>query len=287
MDPARADRTSVRTFAFVLAGGLLVGLVTLFASEARSRRSPRTDRVASVEDSSVVPAAPRVPVEELQAEVASVRAGIEVVAPEEAPPRQPTAREYLADYYGGRWTEIEAKMVAAGLNLDQPYWPRRWEDVEGEFEDRIGLNGEQRLGLMRQQIRWPETLTPEYLNQTFPLPAPLALDETDVSAIEVLVAEKNGEIGHLAEYYSGLIDHFVHETWRTGDYVRAPFATAGLSDERGFHSQSHAGGGWAVSITLSREKYPEAAEIEQRMTGLCLERNQLVANYVRAQFGVK
>jgi hypothetical protein len=196
-----------------------------------------------------------------------------------------TVRQFLSRYHGARWPELEAKLDAAGLELDQPYRFTPWEDVRDEFEGRIGMSPEDRRTLVRDQLRWSDELTAESLNSLFPLPAPNAIEDADVPVIEAIVAEKNTEITELAEYYGGLIDHFVHETWSQGDYVAAPFTTSGLEERRGFHTQCHGGRGWAVSITLTHEDHPEMADLEQRLAALCMERNQLVVEYLRERFG--
>lgn len=282
MDPAGV--TSSRSFRFALAGAALIAFVLVVAIGRRSGRAARAAESEGADDSARAPVSLTAPVDDALAVAATPRVDLEVATPADPPPHQQTAREFLAQYYGSRWPETREKLESAGLDLDQPYRQVPWEDVEAEFESRIGLRGESRENLVRDQVRWPEELTAEFLNETFPLPAPLAIDQADVPAIEALVASKNDEIGALAEYYGDLIDHLVHENWRKGDFVRAPFTTTGLSEDRGFHTQTHAGAGWAVTITLSNAQYPEAAEIQERMSGLWGERSELVSGYLRAKF---
>jgi len=209
----------------------------------------------------------------------------EVVAPApSAPAHQETARDFLAGYYGARWKEVETKIAAAGQDLDIPYFFTPWEDVANEFESRIGMSAEGKASLVKSELHWPEVLTPAFVNQSFPLSESQAIDESDVPPIETLVADVNGRITELAQYFADLIDTLVHEKWRTGDYLRAPYTTAGLSDVRGFHSQSHGGRGWAVTITLTREEYPQVPQIEERISDLIQERDELVAGYLHKRF---
>ena len=87
----------------------------------------------------------------------------------------------------------------------------------------------------------------------------------------------------LAEHFADLTDTFVKERWRTGNYLKAPYTTAGISEQRGYHSQSHGGRGWAVTITLPRDEYPVIDELESEIFDLEAARSQLVREYLRSR----
>ncbi len=205
--------------------------------------------------------------------------------PEAAPAAQPeSAREFLSEFYGERWPEIEARIAATGQDLDRPYFFTPWEDVAAEFESRIGMNQEAIASLVQNQLHWTEELTPEFVHANFPLGESQEIDASDVASIADLVADKNRQVTELAEHYGAMIDAYVHEKWRMGDYLHAPFTTEGLNSRRGFHSEAHGGRGWSVAITLTREEYPEFTELEDRMVELVHERSELVVGYLRAKF---
>jgi hypothetical protein len=203
------------------------------------------------------------------------------VAPAAAAPAQ-TVREYLASWHGERWPALEQELAASGLDLDQPYAQRPWEEVAPAIEGRIGLSPGKRTALARAHARWPEHADLDFVRTRFPaLPGARAVDAADLAAIADLVAPANADIAARAELYGDLLDLHVHERWRSGRYLRAPFTTAGLGDARGFHSESHGGDGWAVTITLKHEECPDLVEIEQQIALLCHERDRLVARYLQ------
>lgn len=271
-----------RTTLFGLATMGLALVVALWADPGRavrvgpSRLQPDVVAPATVASAlhSDEPAAPAVPVER------------SAVAAEPSPaPRPQRARDFLAGYYGARWPEIEQRIEAAGQDLDQPYSFTPWEDVEAQFEGLVGMSATGRASVVRDQVRWTDELTPEFLRTTFELGDSFAIEAGDLVAIEALVDARNREIAALAEHYCAMIDAFVRAKWASGDFLRAPYTTAGLSQEMGFHSQSHGGLGWAVTITLTRERYPEVVPVEERMSELVGERDESVLAYLRQRFG--
>ncbi|NOT29209.1 MAG: hypothetical protein HOP15_02040 [Planctomycetes bacterium] len=210
----------------------------------------------------------------------------------EAPVHQQTAREFLRGYYGERWPEIEAKIEASGNSLDIPYVFTPWEEVAAQFEERIGLSRGLREELVANNIGWPEVLDLEHLDANFPIEAldsplggPVEFDAADVAAIATLVAEKNVELAALAEHQVALVDEYLHQRWRTGDYIKAPFTTFGVNDRMGFHSQSHGGLGWAISITLTNEECPDVPRLTERIAELKMEREQLIYGYLAERYG--
>lgn len=209
----------------------------------------------------------------------------EALAEPASAPRPQRARDFLAGYYGARWPEVEARIEAAGQDLDLPYSFTPWEQVEAQFDGLIGLTATGRASIVRDQVRWTDELTPEFLRTNYALGESFAIDAADLVAIEAQVTDRNRQIAELAEHYCALIDTFVRAKWASGDYVRAPYTTAGLSQEMGFHSQSHGGLGWAVTLTLTRERYPEVVPVEERMSELVAERDDSVLAYLRQRFG--
>lgn len=196
-------------------------------------------------------------------------------------------RDYLARYYGEDWPEIETKIEAWAqangfdLDLGQPYYQRPWEEVEGEIAASLPISEEARQAHVQTRLQWPERLSASYVREHYPLgQRRYELDESDLVAIEALVAPKNEEITQLVGLFTERIDRHVMERWATGRYLRAPFTTGGLSDTLGFHSTSTGGHGWAITITLTREECPDVVEIEREFEDKYKERDRLVVAYL-------
>jgi hypothetical protein len=266
----------------LLAGLAVLGAVLFFVLGLDPQRSVRVSALRSEPEASVpVPVLlasdpPAVPLAAMRAELA--------LSPPAEPRPQQTAREFLAGYYGAQWPEIEAKIEASGQGLDIPFVFTPWEDVQSDFEVRVGLSREQRQSTVRTNMHWSEPLTREFLVTTFPMPEPHEVDETDVPAIASLVAEKNERLAAVAEHFAGVIDQRMQGKWRSGDYVRAPFTTFGINDRLGFASQSHGGRGWAIALTLTVEDCPEVPALQEEMWQLRTERDELVMRYLRDKF---
>jgi len=202
------------------------------------------------------------------------------VAPAAEPVTTPTAREFLAQYYGERWAEIEPKLTAPGL--DEPYRFTPWESVAPEFARKVGVEPEHRAAMVRDQLRWAEPLDAAWLHERFPLGGwDGTLDEADLVAIQTLVEPLHEELRARAEILADRTELHLQEMWQLGTYQRAPFTTMGLAEARGFHSQSIGGYGWAVTLTLTREAFPDIEPLEKELLGLCEQRDLLVIRYLR------
>jgi hypothetical protein len=263
-------------FPLLLPAALLAGVVVaLWSAEGRASNATR-GRVASGTDLEAVKVAGTLALRRPEPP-----APAPVPAPAVAAHAQ-TAGEFLADWHGDRWPAVAQALSASGFDLDQPYTQRPWEQVAPAFEQRIGLSPAKRAALVRAHGRWPERLDVDFVRASFPAGrGARPVDAADIVAIADLVAPANADIAARAELYGDLLDLHVHERWRTGRYERAPVTTAGLGEQRGFHSESHGGDGWAVTITLKREECPDLMEIEQQIALLCRERDELVMQYLR------
>lgn len=262
---------SFRAALIVLVCAGAAAVVVLWSSDERASSASRMTQepVADLAPQASVPAPLRAPVVDEE----------EVPAADHEPA---TAREALAAWHGERWPAVERELVARGVQLDQAYSQRPWEEVAPAFESRIGISRAKRAALVRVHQHWPEVVSPDWVRREFSgSAAGRPVDEADAAAIATLVAPANAVIAVRAEQWSDLLDSHVHECWRTGRYVRSPFTTEGVADEGGFHSESHAGDGWAVTISLARSDCPDLVEVEQEMELLCRERDALVAEYLR------
>lgn len=203
-----------------------------------------------------------------------------VPEPERAPEAQglPRAGEFLARYHGDRWPELEARIRATGLvDLDTPYRFQPWEEVQGEFQAAIAMKAALRAAIMQSKLHWPEVLTPEFVAAEYAPGKQLRrLEQSDLAELEAVVEAKNAAIAALGDDYASQVDRHVQERWARGQGLVAPFTTVGLAQVRGFHSQSHAAHGWAVTITLTWEDYPDMLELDQQLETLRDERDLLV-----------
>lgn len=191
------------------------------------------------------------------------------------------ARDYLAEHYGPRWPEAEARIEAWGqVDLDMPYYQRPWEEVEHEFEAGLPMLAETREALIQARVRWPAVVTPEFLRDEFGLGSQRVLDASELLAVEVLTEPWNQELAALAQLYTERVDAHVLERWASGRYLRAPFTTGGLDDRLGFHSLSTGGHGWALTITLSKDECPDVQELEHRIGILKEERDLAVVTFL-------
>jgi len=276
-----------------LVGALCLGAGLLFVVLAGPRRGtegPAAERVhssvASLPGDAL--AAPVVLESPRRLATLDARAEESSRAPEAELGHGAPARAYLADYYGARWPEVQAKIEAWGpqpIDLDMPYYQRPWEEVEADFVATLPMQEDARASLIRSRIRWPEKLTEPYLREEFPAGRGrrYQIDESDLLAIETLVEGKNQEAALLGKVFTERIDAHVMDSWATGNYLRAPFTTAGLSDDLGFHSMSTGGHGWAITITLSKDECPDVVEVEHQIEAVNEERDQIVRDYLTAK----
>lgn len=202
------------------------------------------------------------------------------VAEEDASPALPSAREFLSSLYGDRWPELQARMEAKGVKLDQPYLYRPWEEVVSVFEPLIPMNDAEKEGTCSVMVQWPETLTDEWLKKNVLIGRDFASSEADRAAIADLVADLAFELELLADQRLRRIESIVAERWRTGDYLKAPFTTSGLSNTKGFYSNAWGSHGWAVKMTLEHADYPDVVALESQAADLRDQREERIHAYL-------
>ena len=167
------------------------------------------------------------------------------------------------------------------LNLDGPYYPHPWEEALADIEPQITVFSlEERA---RQRLRWPDELTADFLQNEFQIGKAFELDESDVVMIDSLVAEKNDELLALTREYFTQIDTILKDRWATGNYIKGPYTTAGLSSDQGFFSTSTGALGWGVTITLKHEDYPDIAALDDQIYLRRDERDEIVTSYLKTR----
>ena len=200
-----------------------------------------------------------------------------------APSEGPSARSFLAEYYGPRWNEIEARMLAAGAWLDVPYTHHPWEEARAEIQARYVLTEEERSGQMQLKFDWPAELTVAWVREEFDTGRPYPLAEEDLPELEALVADLNLELLGKAELFTAIVDVSVQERFQRGQFTRAPYTDLGLNDERGFYGKAVAGLGWATSVVLQREDYPELMALDGELRALRQQRYERVVRHLHAR----
>lgn len=198
----------------------------------------------------------------------------------------PTAREYLADYWGDEWSRIEPAMIENGVDLDSPFLPTPWEDVAHEFDRMFELSAEWVEAFRSKRVDWPLELTPEWVVQAFPgaLPEDRSLGPQELSEIQGLCSDLNASLYSEFETYVSTYDRALRDCKNQQRFVKAPFASYGVEPEgpgSAFYASSATTHGWCVSLRLFRDDYPGIDIAEQRMAQLRVERDILVRDYLK------
>lgn len=196
-----------------------------------------------------------------------------------------TARDFLREYWGDQWEEVQRGMLGAGLDLDAPYIYHPWEDAERVLASAYRVDGALAQQLFDAVVDWEEEPSlHSFTEMARELHVPTARmpREEDLAALADIARPFNDELRrHAQEWVDGL-RFAVEEKWRTGDFVRAPFATWGApgASETGFYSSSHAALGWGTMLVLKRENYPYLTEIEDRTLDLRDQRSAEIRRYL-------
>jgi hypothetical protein len=200
-----------------------------------------------------------------------------------APSGAVPARAFLADYYGAAWQEKEARLLAAGVDLDVPYLFHPWEEAEPVIRESYRLSDEERTGITERRFGWPTELSLDWVRQTFATGRQYPLSEEDLPVLQDLVADLNLELLGKLELWTASIDVLLQERFRRGEFVRMPYTNQGLDDSQGFYAKGVGGLGWATGITLRREDYPDMVLLEQEIDGLRRQRYERVVRFLHGR----
>lgn len=220
----------------------------------------------------------------------------EVASPDRVPsegPRsdqesvQATARSTLEAYWGDQWPEIEAGMLAQGLDLDAPLDLPPWEEVAGEFRELFELTDEQAAQYREGQVQWPDELTRDWIERQYPgvLEAATVIGPREFAELESLTAEINHQLGMEFDDYIARQRRALDQAWYSGAFVKSPFATYGvpkLKTERAFFAGARSHKGWSVRVQLYESDHPDIVELKRRMHTLRSQRNAQVEQYLAA-----
>lgn len=193
-----------------------------------------------------------------------------------------TAEEFLAEYWGDAWPQVREALIAKGKDLDQPFSPQPWEEVEDALRDELTrLSEDEVAGYEGAYVAWPQEPTVEWVEQTYHPQAPVdAFDLAEIERIaEPFVEEARRQFG---EFVSSL-EAALRTEWDQGRYLRAPMTTTGAprrDDRPAFFGTAGGAGGWAAGIALMKEDYPEIHGLTQSMLDLRRRRDQAIRRYL-------
>jgi hypothetical protein len=124
-----------------------------------------------------------------------------------------------------------------------------------------------------------------WLRTEFAVPRSLELDDVRLQVIEDITRGTNDELRGLAQDRMDRIHSYTLDRWRSGDFVKAPFGTIGVSKTLWFFSKTAAASGWSIVITLERDRYPDIVSLDQAAADLREARDLAVTEYLREQAG--
>jgi len=196
-------------------------------------------------------------------------------------PQAGTARAFLAEYHGERWPAIQAAMEKAKLPLDQPFEYQPWEEVEPAIREQAQLDDSMRRRLENKD--WVSPLTNEWLQKEYALPADLVLDGAELAELESDLASEMLALQTADKAYADQLDFHLRAAFERGEFVAAPFSTAGLDDEQGFFCKAIASGSWSASFILRDEECPDLVELRGHIRQLENERDRRVQAFLTAR----
>lgn len=192
----------------------------------------------------------------------SIRSPAKPVTVEAADSESQSRRDFLSDYWGERWPEIEKAMLKARVDLDAGMEIVPWEEAAPQLAVLAQLDeSEWKAAANHLSGWWSDTWEvpfEKWVKDNFRVPGEVGEDE--MRGLEDACHPFNEQLAVLGETYAAQIDSYLRERWATGSIVKAPFSTYGVSNETGFYSTSSAAAGWSIVITLKLEDCPDIAQ---------------------------
>jgi len=196
-------------------------------------------------------------------------------------------RESLREYWGDQWPRIEEALTNQGVDLEEPFEFVPWAIASEKLAESVPLNESARKGAVQNMVSWySEEVTnedakslSEWLSRKFGLgkdPSPEILQD-----IQVTAAPYNETLRGLGEQYADLVESYLLERWARGDFVKAPFASYGVSADRGFYSMSAAASGWSIVITLKEEDCPDVAGLRAQAKQVRKDRDAAIRSFLK------
>lgn len=196
-----------------------------------------------------------------------------------------TLEARLREYWGPDWERIRAALVADGVDLQVAYDFPEWEQVAQGFENMFRMNDAELEGQRASRLGWPKELTAQWLAENFSDVDVTRISAVELAEIETLTAEDNHRLNQIFDSYIDEFGAAMESAWRSGDFLKAPFSTAGLErtrEGRAFFASARAYSGWGVKYHLYAEDHPSLLETMAQMRELRRQRDRTVRKYLRS-----
>lgn len=214
---------------------------------------------------------------------ASLEPGPLVTGAETSKKPAQTRREFLSEYWGERWPDVERAILASDLDLNKPIEIVPWEVAAERLSDEVPLSEAEWRAAVETQVGWHndtyDTTYDQWIRSTFGVGG--GFDEVEIRGLEEVCRSYNEQLRSLGELYATQLDAHLMDRWSTGAFVKAPLSTHGVSKEMGFYSTSTAAEGWSYVITLKIEDCPDIAQTKEEVARLREERDRAGAAYLR------
>ncbi len=208
------------------------------------------------------------------------RAGATATTSVRPPGEKTPAIAFLEAFWGDRWPEVQAKLEAAGKQLDnRPPPTKTWEQAAAEIEKRLLPTEEQRKEYEALLLRWSGKVDDLWLRQQFE--KTWGLDEAQRAIVHDIVLRHNRDLEPIAADFLNGLDAETRSAWYGGKFIHAPYTTTGApgADRPGFYSKGDAQDGWACGYTLSWDEAPYLKSLQDKLKAGIAARDREVSIY--------
>ena len=224
---------------------------------------------------------------------APVREVAEATAPIPPATPLPTLGEYLKNYWGDRWPEMEAKyaewcfmMTGKKDNcLAQPLdaIPPPWESVVANVQATLLKDGPNSPVGGANGLGWPaEGMTDEALRNRYKVANGLSVGPAELAAIEGIGHKYNAEIEARCESSKQGMLKAVNMLWLAGKFERAPVALPFYTGTDAWWNITLTQDHWCVRVELKHGDYPWLEEGSASLNALKQTRDDEVQSYLNS-----
>lgn len=196
------------------------------------------------------------------------------------------ARDFLAEFYGADWHDIEKRIPAERLDrlgqfLRTPEeLPPPWSEVEADIGARLAeeiAKVDVSNRVLFNVPKWPDPLTREFWAQELGIPVG-DVDPFGFAAAQLVAEEFTWRVEETMEALTRECIVEGERKWLTGDYLKFPLLVHhdpdphARSNQAGFAQVSTRYRGWVVYYTLHHGEHPEAERLAKEAQVLAAER---------------
>lgn len=200
-------------------------------------------------------------------------------------PRTVPLSEFLADFHGDRWGEVEQEMRLAGIDTEEAWdpsgFPKSWEEVAEEVRKSYVLSERERQAMAAGQDDWPDKVTEEFVRARFSTELS-QLTARELDAIDEIAGEHQDEIDGLVEAWSIALADAVQDSWDAEQFHRAPVFLPSTPKPPGtaFFNRSLVNSGWCVSTHVMEADHEEVPRLREMAEEAARERDRSVQEYL-------